>query len=134
MGAPLGRTVGNALEVRESIDVLKGAGPGDVRDISLVLASRMILLAGLSVDVEDASGKAEEVLDDGRALEVFSSFVSARGGDPRVTDDPKILPRASVVSEVRALSDGFVTGIDALAVGLAATGLGAGRTTVQGGG
>ncbi len=131
MASPLGRMVGNALEVRESIEVLKGDGPSDVRETSLVLAARMILMAGLADGAEEAGALATAALDEGRALEVFSRFISAQGGDAGVIENPDALPSAAVVAEVAASGDGFVTGVDALAVGLAATGLGAGRRTVD---
>ncbi len=131
MASPLGRMVGNALEVRESIEVLKGHGPSDVRETSLVLAARMILMAGLADGAEEAGALATAALDEGRALEVFSRFISAQGGDAGVIENPDALPSAAVVAEVAASGDGFVTGVDALTVGLAATGLGAGRRTVD---
>ena len=131
MASPLGRMVGNALEVRESIEVLKGDGPFDVRETSLALAGRMILMAGLASGAEEAGTLATGALDDGRALEVFSRFISAQGGDTGVIDDPGALPRAAAVAEVTASGEGYVTGVDALTVGLAATGLGAGRRTVD---
>ncbi len=131
MASPLGRMVGNALEVRESIEVLKGDGPSDVRETSLVLAGRMILMAGLAAGAEEAGALATAALDEGRALEVFSRFISAQGGDAGVIENPDALPRAGAVAEVTASGDGFVTGVDALTVGLAATGLGAGRRTVD---
>ncbi|MCK4679758.1 pyrimidine-nucleoside phosphorylase, partial [bacterium] len=122
---------GNALEVRESIEVLKGDGSSEVRETSLVLASRMILMAGLASGAEEAETLAAAALDDGRAMEVFSRFISAQGGDAGVIENPDALPRAAAVAEVMAPRDAFVTGVDALAVGLAATGLGAGRRTVD---
>jgi pyrimidine-nucleoside phosphorylase len=131
MSSPLGRTVGNALEVRESIDVLKGGGPDDVRETSLALAARMVLMAGLTADVAEADGTVEAVLDGGDALEVFSRFLAAQGGDARVIDDYDLLPAAPITLEVRAPRGGHVVGIDALDVGFAATGLGAGRRTVE---
>ena len=131
MASPLGMTVGNALEVRESIEVLKGGGPRDVRETSLVLASRMVLMAGLADGPEGASELARSALDDGRALEVFGRFVVAQGGNAGVLDDVSLLPGADVVADVVASRAGFVTGIDALSVGLAATALGAGRRTVE---
>ena len=131
MASPLGRMVGNALEVRESIEVLKGDGPADVRETSLLLAGRMILMAGLTAGAEEAGALATGALDGGRALEVFSRFISAQGGDAGVIENPDALPSAAAVAEVTAPGDGFVTGVDALTVGLAATGLGAGRRTVD---
>jgi pyrimidine-nucleoside phosphorylase len=130
MGSPLGLTVGNALEVREAIDVLKGGGPEDVRRTSLMLASRMILMAGLSADSESAEREAVRLLDDGSALDMFRRFVQAQGGDPTVVDDPRCLPRAPAQLGLKSQKTGFVRDIDTLAVGLVASGLGAGRTRV----
>jgi len=130
MESPLGRAVGNALEVGEALAVLKGGGPQEVRELSLALAARMILMAGLAPDVEGAARLAERELDRGAALEKFAEFVGAQGGDPRIVDDPDLLPSGTVVEEVRAERAGFVAGIDAREVGLAAVALGAGRTAV----
>jgi pyrimidine-nucleoside phosphorylase len=130
MECPLGLTVGNALEVREAVDVLRGEGPPDVREVSLVLAARMIALGGIETDEARALELAAGLLDDGQALERFAKFVAAQGGDPSVTERPDILPAASVVAEVTAPRGGFVAGIDALEIGLAAVGLGAGRSAV----
>ncbi len=131
MESPLGLTVGNALEVAESVEVLKGSGPPDVRETSLALAARMIQLAGESADTEAALAVAERVLDDGSALEVFGRFVAAQGGDPRVVSDPGVLPAATLRETVAAASSGYVTAIDALEIGLTSLALGAGRTTVE---
>jgi pyrimidine-nucleoside phosphorylase len=131
MASPLGMTVGNALEVRESIEVLKGGGPRDVRETSLAIASRMVLMAGLAEGPGAASELSQGALDDGRAMEVFGRFVAAQGGNASILEDTGLLPSSDVVAEVPASSGGFVTGIDALTVGLAATALGAGRRTVE---
>lgn len=130
MDAPLGRTVGNALEVREAIDVLKGGGPSDVREVSIVLAGLMIVLGGVEADGAAARRLAEELLDGGQALDHFARFVEAQGGDPSVIGRADSLPAARVISEVPAPGDGFVSAIDALEIGLAAVGLGAGRAAV----
>ena len=131
MNSPLGLTVGNALEVRESVDVLRGKGPGDVRDLSVELAARMILMGGVAADSTASRALAVSTLDGGRALEMFARFVRAQGGDARVAEGADVLPVADVIKEVTAPRSGFVAGIDALSVGLAATGLGAGRRTVE---
>ena len=131
MESPLGLTVGNALEVRESIDVLRGEGPEDVCETSLALAARMIMMAGVTSDADEALTSAHRVLDEGEALGVFRRFVEAQGGDARAVDEPlRLLPEASAVADITASSSGFVAGIDALSLGLAATALGAGRRTV----
>ncbi len=131
MESPLGRTVGNALEVAETIDVLKGAGPPDVRETSLAIAARMVHLAAPSGCYELALDAATGALDDGRGLEIFARFVEAQGGDPRIVDDPEVLPTAAVREPVPAERAGFVTAIDALEIGFASTALGAGRTTIE---
>lgn len=130
MESPIGLAIGNALEVAESIEVLKGGGPADVRETSVELSARMLLLGGSAETPEEARDLAESTLDSGKALAVFSRFVEAQRGDPRVVDDPGLLPDAPVRREAVADSAGFVAAIDALEVGLASAGLGAGRATV----
>ncbi len=115
MNAPLGRAVGNALEVNESVDVLRGHGPSDVRELTLALARIMVELVGLDVDPESK-------LDDGSGYEVYQRMIRAQGGDPDAT-----LPVAARHDVVVSADDGVVQSIDALAVGIAAWRLGAGR-------
>ena len=121
MSQPLGRTVGNALEVRESIEILRGEGPADIRALTLRLAEEMLALGGVD------PAEAARALDDGRALEVFRKVTAAQGGDVAVIDNPDLLPKAPVVEPFLAPADGYVTSIDAQQVGLAALMLGAGR-------
>ncbi len=117
MSAPLGRTAGNGLEVRESLEVLAGGGPADVVELTCALAREMLEAAGVrDPDVEAA-------LADGRAMDSWRAMISAQGGD---VDAP--LPVAKHVEEVRASEDGMVTGLDAMGVGVAAWRLGAGRS------
>ncbi len=116
MDTPLGRAVGNAVEVAEALDVLGGGGPGDVRDLSVAEASAMLGLAGLDGDPAAA-------LDDGRALEKFREMIRAQGGDP---DKP--LPASPVLGVLTAPRDGFVRRLDAYAAGMASWRLGAGRS------
>jgi thymidine phosphorylase len=115
MNAPLGRAVGNALEVNESVDVLKGHGPSDVRELTLALARIMVELVGIDVDPETK-------LDDGSGYEVYQRMIRAQGGDPVAT-----LPVAACRDDVVSPEQGVVHSIDALAVGIAAWRLGAGR-------
>ena len=115
MDTPLGYTVGNALEVRESLEVLEGGGPPDVVEVTLALAREMLAMAGIDEDPADA-------LRDGRAMDRWRLMVRAQGGDP---DAP--LPRAPLVEELRAERAGTVEAIDAMGVGEAAWRLGAGR-------
>ncbi len=116
MDTPLGLTAGNALEVRESLEVLQGGGPADVVEVTLALAREMLGLAGIDADPAAA-------LADGRAMDVWRRMIRAQGGDP---DAP--LPAAAHVEEVRAEHDGVVEAVDAMAVGIATVRLGAGRT------
>ncbi|MCA9539082.1 MAG: thymidine phosphorylase [Myxococcales bacterium] len=121
MNQPLGHMVGNALEVRESLDVLRGGGPEDVRTLTLGLAEEMLALGGLD------PAQAKAALDDGRAFAVFEQVVAAQGGDVRALHDPDRLPHAPSVEAFAAPRAGFVTAIETEHVGLAAMCLGAGR-------
>jgi thymidine phosphorylase len=116
MSVPLGRAVGNALEVAESVDVLQGGGPPDVVELTVALAREMLALAGIT-DVDPA-----QVLASGKAYEVWERMIAAQGGDPAAP-----LPGASHVEELVADRSGVLTRLDALAVGVAAWRLGAGR-------
>jgi pyrimidine-nucleoside phosphorylase/thymidine phosphorylase len=122
MNQPLGATVGNALEVRESVEILRGGGPADVRALTLTFAREMLQLGGVD------PAEAERALDDGRALARFRALVEAQGGDPRGIDDPDRLPKARHVVALPAPKSGCVQGIDARAIGVGAMCLGAGRT------
>ncbi|MCA9560229.1 MAG: thymidine phosphorylase [Myxococcales bacterium] len=121
MNQPLGRTVGNALEVRESIDILRGEGPADTTALTLELARTMLSLGGKD------PAEAERALKDGRGLERFRQIIEAQGGDPRVVDDPDRLPTATREVVLEAPRDGYVGAIDTTAVGVAGVCLGAGR-------
>ena len=128
MDQPLGAAVGNALEVIESIDVLKGGGPADIRELTLALAAEMLVLAGIDADAAAARARATRALDDGSALEKFRAVIEAQGGDPRVLDDPAAsLAAAPRTAAVPAPRHGFVTAIDAYAIGEALVALGGGR-------
>ncbi len=132
MDSPLGSAIGNALEMTESVDVLKGQGPMDVRETSIELAAHMIHLGGLSSDLGEARIRATAALDSGRALEVFTRFIVAQGGDPAFIDSPSALPTAPVVHEATAPVGGYIDSIDALEIGLTSVELGAGRLTMTG--
>jgi pyrimidine-nucleoside phosphorylase len=126
MDQPLGATVGNALEVGEAIEVLRGGGPADLRELALTLAGWMIALGVASPDAGAGREKAAARLADGSALERFRMMVEAQGGDARCVDGRR-LPRAPARQELRAAEDGWVSAIDAREVGFTAVGLGAGR-------
>ncbi len=128
MDQPLGRAVGNALEVREAVETLRGGGPGDVRTLTLALAARMGRLAGIYPDDAAAARELAARLDDGRALQAFRDMVATQGGDTRVADAPDaVLPRAAVTVDLPAAADGWVAAVDAEAIGRAVLQLGAGR-------
>ena len=128
MDQPLGFAIGNALEVVESIDILMGRGPADVRELTLALASEMLVLARVAPDVAAARARAEQALASGAALEKFRAIVAAQGGDVQAIDQPSRLPRAPQVVPVPAPRAGFVHGIDAYALGELVVHLGGGRT------
>jgi pyrimidine-nucleoside phosphorylase len=131
MDAPIGRAIGNALEIAESIDVLHDAGPADTRELTSVLGAEMLVLGGVARDRDDGRRRIDAVLRDGRALDLFRRIVVAQGGDPRVCDDPgAVLPRAAHRDEL-ALPPGRVASIDSEALGIAAVLLGAGRRTAD---
>ena len=125
MDAPIGRMVGNALEVRESIDTLRGEGPKDLEDLTIALTSGMVLLGGLAKSMHDAESKVRSALKSGEALERFRLMVEAQGGDPAIVDDPDLLVVAPHRLQVRAERPGYVAEIHAEYVGLATMLLGA---------
>ena len=131
MEAPIGRTIGNSLEIRESIEVLKGGGPVDTRELVGVLGGEMLVLGGVATDATQGRARIEKALADGSALEVFRKLVEAQGGDPRVCDAPgAVLPKPKYREEL-ALPPGRITAIDSEALGIAALILGAGRRTKE---
>jgi pyrimidine-nucleoside phosphorylase len=131
MDAPLGRAVGNALEVIECIDVLKGGGPPDLVDVSIELTARMLVLGRVADDLADAEQQARDAIASGAGLDRFRKIVEAQGGDPRVVDDPARLPHVADRHVVTATRGGYVTRLDAELVGRASVTLGAGRDRVE---
>jgi pyrimidine-nucleoside phosphorylase len=131
MDQPLGRSAGNALEVAEAIDTLKGRGPKDVESLSLELAARMITSVGLAPSVEAARVKVRDTLASGRGLQSFRTVIELQGGDPRVCDNPSLLPRAESTVDYKASADGRVMYLGCRALGRAAMLLGAGRERVD---
>ena len=128
MDAPLGLSVGNAVEVAESIEILRGRGPEDVRELTLRLGVEMLLAGDAALDVPTARQRLEAALVDGSALRRFAQIVEAQGGDAAVVEDPRRLPQPGAVREMRADRSGVLAMLDAEQVGLAAVELGAGRT------
>ncbi len=130
MNQPLGKTAGNALEVFESIETLKGNGPRDLQTVTLELCAEMVLLNGLAPDRASALALATDKLDSGRALEVFEGMVNLHGGNTDIIRDDSILPRAGIQYVLQSEKSGCVAMMDADAIGRAALVLGAGRKSV----
>jgi len=127
MNQPLGKAVGNALEVREAIETLRGGGPEDFREHCLVVAAHMLVLGEKAPDVNVGRKMLVEAIDTGKALAKFREWVEAQGGDSRVADDWSLLQEAACVQTVPAPLTGYLAGVDAMEVGLTAVELGAGR-------
>lgn len=131
MDAPLGRMIGNASEVIESIDVLRGEGPEDLTALSVRLAARMLVLAGIERSEDAAVARGHEAIGSGAALETFRRILEHQGGDPRVVDDYSRLPSVRSEVVVPAPRSGYVSRLGAEALGRAAVALGAGRARVE---
>jgi len=127
MEAPLGRMVGNSLEVIESIETLKGQGPREVEDLSVLLAARMLIVAGLEHDESTAITRVRAVLASGAGVEKLKAIIQFQGGDPRVVDRYDLLPGAPESRDVVAQADGYISALLAEEIGRAAVSLGAGR-------
>ncbi|KAF0825867.1 Pyrimidine-nucleoside phosphorylase [Cytobacillus firmus] len=131
MSQPLGYAIGNALEVKEAIDTLRGEGPEDLTELCLTLGSHMVFLAKKADSLKEAREKLENAMKDGSALETFKVFLSSQGGDASVVDDPQKLPQSKYTFELEAKQDGYVSEIVADEIGTAAMLLGAGRATKE---
>lgn len=129
MNQPLGFAVGNALEVKEAIETLAGKGPRDLTELALAVGSRMLLLGGLVASEQEGRSRLQEIMADGSAVEKLAQMVAAQGGDKQDVYDAERLPKATIIHEVKAQEDGYLTAIDAEAVGHASVVLGAGRLT-----
>ena len=127
MDQPLGRAVGNSLEVAEAIRTLKGEGPDDITELSVVLAGIMIYLSGLACDTDQGIETARERLKDGSGLAKFREMTEAQGGDGRVTEDVSLLPAGRYSRKVICTEDGYVNSIDGQLIGSASMHSGAGR-------
>ena len=127
MDAPLGREVGNASEIRESLDVLSGEGPADLVEVTMTLGSEMLRAAGVARDDADARDQMTRVISSGAAMERFAHVIAAQDGNPRVVEDRSLLPTADRTATVDADRDGVLTLCHARRIGVAAMRLGAGR-------
>jgi pyrimidine-nucleoside phosphorylase len=129
MDQPLGWAVGNALEIKEAVETLRGHGPEDLLDVAMTLGSHLLHMAGKCGSVDEGRKILLDVLASGRGLAKFREFIEAQGGDASFIDDPSVLPQAPVQYEVSAPSDGYVATIDAETIGRASVEIGAGRAT-----
>lgn len=127
MAQPLGTHVGNALEVKDAIDVLQGRTQGDLKEVSLLLGSQMLVCAGRAKTPEEGRGLLEQAIASGAGLRKFQEMIEAQGGDPRVCEDLSLLPQAAVKRVARCGRAGYVAAMDTQALGLAAQAMGAGR-------
>ncbi len=131
MNAPLGRAVGNSLEVIESLETLKGRGPADLEELSVLLAARMLILAGSATALDEAKAKIRAAISSGAGVEKFRAIIAAQGGDAHVVDDYALLPRAPKQAAFTAPRSGYLAALDAELVGRATMVLGAGRGKVE---
>lgn len=131
MSQPLGFAIGNALEVQEAIEALKGEGPEDLMELCYTLGAQMVVLGGKADSIEAAREMLQEVIKNGKALEVLKQFIAAQGGDASVVDEPNKLPQAKFVTQLVAKDSGYISKIDAEDIGTAAMLLGAGRATKE---
>ncbi len=131
MNQPLGYAIGNALEIRETIDALKGNPRDDLKELVLSLASWMMLFGGVAKTPEDGYKIAEDNLLSGKGLEKFRQMIEQQGGDPNVVDNPDLLPAARHREEIESPKNGYVEAANALEIGLCSVSLGAGRESVD---
>ena len=131
MEEPLGSHVGNALEVKEAIDILSGRAAGPLKRVSLFLGSQMLVASGVAKTEEEALDRLNKALDSGAGLAKLKEMISAQGGDSRVCDDLSLLPQAPVIYHVKAVADGYLAHVNGTALGLAAQRMGAGRVSKE---
>lgn len=127
MNQPLGRAVGNALEVKEAIETLRGSGPADLVELTMALGVEMLLLSGVAADRDDARAKLHDALISGRAFAKFRDMVANQGGDVAYVDDPSRLPQANVRATVEAPASGWIDAVESDVLGSVTMDLGAGR-------
>jgi thymidine phosphorylase len=128
MDAPLGWAIGNALEVMESVEILRGEhGDSELAEMSFRLAAEMLIMGGVAKTLPEAQARIQASIQDGSALETLRRFVALNGGDAKALDDFSRLPQPGQVVDVRAARDGYIAAIDGRALGILAMDLGAGR-------
>jgi thymidine phosphorylase len=131
MDRPLGRACGNALEMEEAIEGLRGSGPPDLMEVTYALAAEMLVLVRAAPGLRDARALLQEAVASGRALETFARVIEAQGGNPAVIEDPGVLPQAQAVEVYRAEASGVVSAVEPRRIGRAIIELGGGRQAVE---
>jgi pyrimidine-nucleoside phosphorylase len=131
MDRPLGRACGNALEMEEAIEGLRGSGPPDLMEVTYALAAEMLVLVRAAPSLRDARALLENAVASGRALETFARVIEAQGGNPAVIEDPGVLPQAQAVEVYRAEASGVVSAVEPRRIGRAIIELGGGRQAVE---
>lgn len=131
MHEPLGRNVGNALEVEESIACLHGRGPSDLMEVTFALGAHMLVLGGVIKDLASANLKLRHAVDSGAALAKFRDIVASQGGDVAAIDNPTLLPQSNRTVSIPSPTTGYISRVDAMGIALAALDLGAGRARVE---
>jgi pyrimidine-nucleoside phosphorylase len=131
MDRPLGRACGNALEMEEAIEGLRGSGPTDLMEVTYAVGAEMLVLVGASPNLVDARARLEASVASGRALEIFGKVIEAQGGNPAVIEDPSVLPQAQAVEVYRAEATGVVAAVEPRRIGRAIVELGGGRMAVE---
>jgi len=129
MNQPLGHAIGNALEIKEAIETLKGEGPKDLTELSLTLGSHMVVLANKAETVSEARKMLEENVHNGKAIQMFKTFIKEQGGLVDVVENPNLLPQAKHIIQVKAEQSGYISNLHAENIGKVAMVLGAGRQT-----
>lgn len=131
MGQPLGKAVGNSIEVMEAIETLKGKGPEDITELAIKLSGIMVYLGGKASSPEEGQAITKEALDNGRGLAKLGEFIKAQGGNPEVITDYSLFPQHSIEKTLKAKKSGYVRAIEAKKIGLASQQTGAGRATKE---
>jgi pyrimidine-nucleoside phosphorylase len=131
MDSPLGTTIGNALEIKESLAILRGEGPQDSTELTMQLGAEMLCLGGVANNLENARNKLGAAVESGAGLDKFRQLIEAQQGDPRIVDNPDLLPSANQTTEVLSDRNGFIHDIDSYVLGVAAMKMGAGRATME---
>ncbi len=128
MNQPLGNAVGNALEVKEAIEILAGDHDGDLKSVSIALASKMLVLGDIFINERDAEARINEVINNGEALKRFGQMIEMQGGNPEVVNDTSLLPSSDSILEIRSDREGYIQAMNTENMGMVALLLGAGRT------